>query len=224
MSPREEAGFTLVELLVTLVIGVIVLMAGFTIFDAGGRATARVQDRTALVQTGRTVMEQVTQMLRSQVCLGLNLPAITQADNNSITFYTDVGDESFVPQRRQLIFSGSTLTEYDYDGTGTAPNMTFPITPTRTRVLATNLANVPSTPFFRYYAFTGPNPVTPTLLLTTPLSTGSTGDAARVVQIEVTYQVNPDHAAYKVPPTPFDSVVYARTSDPTDPTHSPQCT
>jgi prepilin-type N-terminal cleavage/methylation domain-containing protein len=224
VNVRSEQGFTLIELLVTLVIGMTVLLAAFSVFDAGGRATVRVQDRTYLVQSGRNILEQVTQMLRSQVCLGLNLPAITQADDNSITFYTDVGDETFTPQRRRLVFAGSTLTETEYDGTGNPPTVTFPATPTRTRVLATNLSPASGTPYLRYYAFTGTDPVTPSQLLTTPLSTGSTGDAARVVQIDVSYAVNPEHAAYNVPATPFEGQVYSRTSDPTDPTHSPQCT
>jgi prepilin-type N-terminal cleavage/methylation domain-containing protein len=224
MSTRSEQGFTLIELLVTLVIGMTVILAAFSVFDAGGRATVRVQDRTALVQSGRTILEQVTQMLRSQVCLGLNSPAITQGDNNSITFYTDVGDESFVPQRRMLVLSGGTLTETDYDGTGTPPNMTYPTTPTRTRVLGTNIKNVSGTPFIRYYTFTGTSPITPSLLLPTPLSVGSTGDAARVVQLDISFATNPEHSNYSGSSTPFEGVVYTRTSDPTDPTHSPQCT
>lgn len=224
MTARSEDGFTLIELLVTMVIGMTVLLAAFTVFDAGGRATVRVQDRTQLVQTGRTILAQTTQMLRSQVCLGLNLPAITQADNNSVTFYTDVGDESFVPQRRMLAFNGGTLTETEYDGTGTAPNMTFPVTATRTRVLGTNITQVGTTPFLRYYSFTGTSPITPSLLLATPLSVGATGDAARVVQIDISFATNPEHSNYTGSSTPFEGVVYTRTSDPTDPTHSPQCT
>lgn len=225
MSARgSEQGFTLVELLVTLVIGMTVLLAAFTVFDAGGRATVRVQDRTSLVQSGRTILEQTTQMLRSQVCLGLNSPAITQGDDNSITFYTDVGDESFVPQRRRLVFASGTLTEYEYDGTGTAPNMTFPATPTRTRVLGQNITQAFGTPYLRYYTFTGTSPITPSLLLTTPLSLGTAGDAGRVVQIDISFATNPEHSNYTGSSTPFEGVVYTRTSDPTDPTHSPQCT
>jgi prepilin-type N-terminal cleavage/methylation domain-containing protein len=228
----DETGFTLVEMLVTLALGVLVLFTGFNVLDAGGRTTSRIQDRSQLVARGRTALDTVTRELRSQVCLGLNSPAITQADASSITFYDDlapayVGSDStkiFTPERRRLVFANGTLTEYTYTGSGTAPNMTFPATPTRTRVLLTKVVASGSKPFFSYFGFTPGTSPQPTLPLAAPLSTGPTGDAARVVQIGVAFRVQPDaaHAGSDIS-TDFSDQVFVRTSDATDPGHSPLC-
>lgn len=225
----DERGFTLIELLVTTALGIGVLLAGFGLLDAGGKSTSRIQDRSAITERGRLALEQTTRLLRSQVCLGLNSPAITQADGNSVTFYSDlskayVGSDPtkiFTPQRTQLAFSGGTLTENTYVGTGTAPNLSFPATPTRTRVLLSGAAQVGTSPFFRYYAFTTTGTATPTRELATPLSSG---DAAQVVQIGVSFRVLPDsiHSGQSLA-TDFVSQVYVRTAVATDPNHSPQC-
>jgi type II secretory pathway pseudopilin PulG len=201
---REE-GFSLPELLVTCLIGTMVLLVSFSMFDSGQRANARVQDRVEIQQKGRTAMEQVIQQLRSQTCMGVNQPAIVQGDSSSITFYADMDEEAYRPEKRRLTLAGGLLTEEVWTGTGTAPNVTYPVTPARTRVLLRDAVPVDgSTPFLRYYEFDGTAPVTPSRLLAVPLTTGATGKAA-------------------TPAVPFETYTYVRTADPLDPTHSPQC-
>lgn len=220
---RAEQGFTLIELLVTALLGIIVLLGAFNVFDSGLRASANVQDRTEVVQRGRTAMEQLTQELRSQTCLGPGYPAITYGDGNTIIFYANFGT-GFAPEQRRLIYSPSadTLTEYSYQLNGTLPNVTPAPSPYRTRLLLTNATPSNSDQsFFHFYAFTGQDPITPSALLSVPLSSG---DAARTVQIVAGFVVHPirgrqnDRVA-----TTFENQVYARTADPTDPVHSPQC-
>jgi type II secretory pathway pseudopilin PulG len=227
----DERGFTLIEMIVTTVLGILVLFTGFGVLDAGGRTTSRIQDRSQLVAQGRIALDTVTRELRSQVCLGLNSPAVTQADDSSITFYDDlspayVGSDStkiFAPERRQLVFANSTLTEYTYTGSGTAPNMTFPATPTRTRVLLSHVTQAGTRPFFSYFGFTPGADPQPTLPLATPLSTGASGDAARVVQIGVSFRVLPEAVHSDDISTDFSDQVFVRTSDSTDPSESPLC-
>jgi prepilin-type N-terminal cleavage/methylation domain-containing protein len=230
----SEAGYSLTELLVAIVIGSFVITAIFLVIDTMVVHSARVQDRIDNVQRGRQAMENMTQTLRSQVCLGTGVPAITQGDDNSVTYYADLGDENFTPNRYRLVFDPTgvgTVTEYFYQGTGTPPNVTFPNTPTRQRILLTNVtrytdpSNGAVTPFFRFYSFTGA-PVTPNQLQATPLdgnpSSTAANAAAKTVKISISFTANPTRQR-NTTKTTFQNYVYVRTADPSDPDHSPQC-
>ncbi len=224
----DERGFTLIEVLTALLIGGIVLAGAMSVFQAGQRASARVQDRAESVQRGRVVMEQLTQRVRSQVCLGPGYPALTQGDANGMTFYMDIGDETFRPQQMRLTYdpatNGGQITEttWDMSVSGSSPSgWQVAGSPSRVRVLATNLSLSGSTPFFQYYSFTSTDPIAPTNLLPVPLSPA---DLARVVQVVLTYRAEPMRGNQNafVAPT-FQNQVYVRTADPTDPIHSPLC-
>lgn len=224
---RDERGFTVVELLVSSTIGVGVLLTAFTLSTSFQHGQTRVSDRSEAIARGRTAMEQITQQLRSQVCLGPGYPSITYGSDSQVTFYADLANTTFVPQRRDLSFVSGTLTERGYTGTASAgpPPFTFASTPSRTRVIADKLqlttkAGV-NVPFFRYYMFDGNDPIRPSKLLATPLSAS---DAARVVQITVSYAARPSRlGASASSAEAFTANVYIRTADPTDPDHSPLC-
>lgn len=223
---RAQGGFTLVEMLMALLIGSIVLGAAMNLFIAGQRSSTRVQDRAESVQRGRVVMEQLTQRIRSQVCLGPGYPAMTAGNSNGMTFYMDIGDESFVPKQMRLTYDPSnggqvTETTWNMTPTGSGSGWQVAASPSRVRVLATNLALSGATPFFQFYSFTATDPIAPTNLLPVPLSSG---DLARVVQVVLTFRPTPmrgDQNAFVSPL--FQNQVYVRTADPTDPIHSPLC-
>jgi prepilin-type N-terminal cleavage/methylation domain-containing protein len=221
-----ERGFTLVELLVATTIGAGVLLTAGTLATAFMHAQTRISDRSESIARGRTAMEQIVQQLRSQVCLGPGYPSITYGDDREVTFYADLANRSFVPQKRDLTFTNGALTERDYAGTasGAQPPFTFSSTPSRTRVILDKLqlqsaGGVP-VPLFRYYSFDGNNPIRPSRLLATPLSAT---DAQRVVQISVSFQALPSRGGSGTTAEPFTANVYVRTADPTDPDHSPLC-
>jgi len=227
---RDERGFTLMELLVATTVGVGVLLVAFSLSESFLHAQTRVSDRSDSIARGRTAMEQVVQQLRSQVCLGPGFPAITYGDGSRVTFYADLSNDTFVPERRDLTYANGSLTERVYPGTtngdpdpGEAPFL-FASTPSRTRVVLDHMqlqreagADVP---FFRYYMFDGSDPIRPSRLLPTPLSAG---DAARVVQVTISYAALPSRGGSGTTPEPFTANVYVRTADPTDPDHSPLC-
>jgi prepilin-type N-terminal cleavage/methylation domain-containing protein len=224
---RDERGFTLVEVLVSTSLGVALLMAAFTLSSAFSHAQTRVSDRSESIARGRTAMEQIVQQLRSQVCLGPGYPAITYGDDNHITFYADLANRTFIPQKRDLQFASGALTENDYDGTTTGgqPPFSFGARPSRTRVILDKLQLQRTTagvnvPFFRYYMFDGGDPIRPSRLLATPLSAD---DAQRVVQITVSFGALPSRGGSGTIAEPFTANVYVRTADPTDPEHSPLC-
>lgn len=244
----DERGFTLIEMLVATVLGSIVFMVALNVFDNGRRASARVVDRTAVVASGRTTMDTLTKELHAQTCLGPNYPAITYADDNRVDFYADLGGEVFRPDKYSLVFANGTVTEYVYpplSDTSWQPPSPVPAgwtpgystTPSRTRTLATDLTLVreagSDTPFFRYFAFSATDPIQPTNRLPTPLGVHDQADSsgklvpiddrARTVQILLSFQAHPVNPQSDMVSTTFQNQVYARTADPTDPTHSPQC-
>ena len=118
-------------------------------------------------------METITQELRSQVCLGPGpgLAAVTAGDGNFVEFYADLGDNNsrtapgtdvFRPDRFRLTYdpAAKTVVEQVYQGAGTPPySMTFTLR--RTRTLLQNVDLVSGKPFFRYFAFTGTEPIAP---------------------------------------------------------------
>jgi prepilin-type N-terminal cleavage/methylation domain-containing protein len=65
-----ERGFTLVEMLVAMSIGVVILLAAFTLLDRSFTTSAQIADRQEGLQRGRQAMELITRQLRSQVCGG----------------------------------------------------------------------------------------------------------------------------------------------------------
>jgi prepilin-type N-terminal cleavage/methylation domain-containing protein len=223
----DQAGFTLVELLVATSIGVAVLMTAAFLSDSFEHVQIRVSDRSESVARGRGALEQIVQQLRSQVCLGTGYPAIVAGDAGSVTFYADLSNRTFVPEQRSLTFSAGEIVERVYPGTATGsdPPYSFPRTPSRTRVvldhveLAVDRAGA-TLPFLQFYSFDGGTPVRPSNLLAVPLS-GS--DAARVVRISVNFGALPSRGGSGTLSEPFAADVYVRTADPGDPEHSPLC-
>jgi prepilin-type N-terminal cleavage/methylation domain-containing protein len=227
VRPRDQAGYTLVELLTTMFVGGIVLSALFGLLDVSLVAGNRVTNRVDAVQRGRVAVEQLTQVLRSQTCLGPGVPPVVQGDDNSLTFYADIGDDKFNPDKRKLVYtppSGSTLgyvTESVYPATGgSLPALTFAATPSRVRRVVGGITSS-GLPLLRYYAYTTTDPPTATVQLPTPLSTA---DLARVVKIDVSFTVRPTQAPAETrADARFDNSVYVRTADPTNPTKGPVC-
>ncbi len=236
---RNESGFSLVELLVSVSIGLIVVMATFNLLDSSTRASANVEDRIDALQRGRNAMEQIVQRVRSQVCLNTSTPSIVYGDSDELRLYTELGDEVFTPEGRRLRFTnGNTLQESLWTTLSNPPANTFATAPTRNTNLIVGMARAAEdepaaqngegravgdpVPIFRYYAFLGNDPATPALLLQTPLSAT---DRARVVKIAISFDARPTRraGAKNRVDTTFEGDIFVRTADPTDPEHSPQC-
>jgi len=216
----DERGTTLIELMVALSISMVVLLAVFQILDDGVRASGRVGPRVTATQDGRLAMEQVTRQLRSQACLAPGESALVSAGNNEATFYVDFVRAGGRLDKHRLVYDpqARTIVEEVSEGTGTAPTWTFPAQPTRTRTLARNVVPASGTPVFRYYAFNTATPARPELLLTTPLSAT---DRLRAVRIAVRFAVRPEGDG--VVDVDFQSEIFVRTADPTNPVGGTQC-
>jgi type IV pilus assembly protein PilW len=83
---RDEDGFTLVELLVAISIGLIVLGAAVMVFTAGVRSQLRADSQSAAVQQARTTMERLVRELRQ----GSGLVPGTTPTSTQLSFITYV--------------------------------------------------------------------------------------------------------------------------------------
>lgn len=223
---RNEDGFTLVELLVSMVIGTIVILAAFMLLDASGTLATKAQDRVDATQRGRLAMDIIGSELRSQVCLpGAIPPMEAGAGPNSFIFYSNLGDENSAPQKRRFYVLGDAIMEQVWTGTYAgvpgAQTVNWSATSTQ-RTLLQPVAPVGATPYFTFWGFDVDLPATiNTLLNVTPLSAA---DAAKVVQVDVSFVSRPARAAAASPrDSIFQQSIFFRTADPMDPGKGPKC-
>jgi prepilin-type N-terminal cleavage/methylation domain-containing protein len=209
----RQNGFTLIEMMVACAIGMVVILAAFALTDASVGLSQRVNDRVDTTQRAREAMEQVTRELRSQVCPQTGSSAFVAGQASSITFYSFMGRGALVPDRHTITWNPTTRTivDYTYAGSGTAPNTTYPASPTRTRAVIAQADPVAGTPIFAYYAWSTTGAVAPSLALPAPLSTA---DAVRTVRVVVTFRVSPAGNSRSGETTTIQDEVLARTADP----------
>jgi prepilin-type N-terminal cleavage/methylation domain-containing protein len=221
---RNEDGMTLPEMLIAISIALIVSFASFTLIEVVMKRTAETQGRVEASQRGRAAMDTMTRQLRSQVCLATNVPPMAAADNNTVSFYTDLSDGTANPELHTITYDPSptarTLIERDYVGTGTAPAITYPTSPTRTKVLAENVVQNGTTPIFRFYAYNSATPPRPDTLLSTPLSAANLGLVAR---IELSFRTLAPRSTTTRGSIVLEDQVYVRAADPNDPAPTPTC-
>ncbi|MEY2536012.1 MAG: hypothetical protein QOF29_3922 [bacterium] len=222
---RREDGVSLIEVLTSMLVGLVVLMAAFMLLDGSGTFMAKTRDRVDATQRGRLALDLVVSQLRSTVCLpnGTNatLPAVVAgSDDDSVTFYAMLGDESATPEMRRLRYAGSAILQDVW--TARTP-LTSPPTwnaPTTSTVISP-VARVGTTPVFSYWGFDGNLPANVSSRLTAPLVAA---DAGRVVQIDVSLLARPTGAtAPSKRDAAFQGSAYLRTADPIDPAQGAKC-
>ncbi|MEA2150079.1 MAG: hypothetical protein QOD69_1909 [Solirubrobacteraceae bacterium] len=219
----DERGFTIVELLVALTAGLAVLFALLALLDTTTRLSATTTDRVETTARARLTMDLLTRQVRSQLCLGTDLPALTAATPTSMTFYGSLAPEAspLIVQRRTLTYDPvlKRIVESVWTGAGVRPNITF-TTPPQVGVIAQNVVPDGATPIFQYYRFQVPaagGTARPALIATTPLGTD---DLARTVQVGFDFVALGRYPKTRVAVT---NQVYVRTSNPTNPDNSPLC-
>jgi prepilin-type N-terminal cleavage/methylation domain-containing protein len=234
---RSDAGFTIVEMLVVTLIGGIVLMALFNLVDASDRATTRVQQRIDSSQRGRLAMEQVTQSLRSQVCIKddpVLSPLADGTGGTKLSFYAafprkvtgQAKPTDFMPEKRTISYDTVTkrITEEIFPGSGTYPDITFPSTPTRRRVVATDIVPAATgAPLFTYYGLEDDGSVSPAPMVL-PLDAN---EREGVVRLDVAFVAVPSQGkALSGTQTSLESSIAVRLPTRTDsdnPGSGPAC-
>lgn len=222
MSLRSERGFTIVELLVGMIVGLIVTFAAFAILDRAFTANREAAERTEASQRARLGMDRIVQTLRSQVCIGPERAALSAADANSLTVLVDLSGGQAAPERRQIVYSPTarTITESVYPGTGTFPNYTYPTSPTSTRTVLANVGPADAAPLFRYYALDASGGRGANVALPVPLSQA---DLSRTARIAVGFTARSERATDDRFATTLHDDVFVRSADPTNPTGGFTC-
>jgi prepilin-type N-terminal cleavage/methylation domain-containing protein len=225
----DNRGFTLMELVVAMSLGMIVLLAAFTVIDRSFKTNKEIVDRTDALSRGRITLELMTRQIRSMTCAGQNTP-IALGSDYEVDFYGYMGDPtvgSTLPQLHKLVYDSAskTLTSTDYAVTSvdtTPPTVSAtPIKPTKT--LLTNV--VPTTagaPIFTYFTYdAGATQGTGTFSQLGP-GTLSSIDRPRVVKVVINFLTRPTGINISDPhATTFQDDVFWRAVDPENPNAQP---
>jgi prepilin-type N-terminal cleavage/methylation domain-containing protein len=227
----SQRGFTLMELVVAMGLGMIVLLAAFTVIDRSFISNKAITDREDALQRGRITLEQMTRQIRSMTCAGQYTPVVKGTDSE-VDFYTYLGDPtsgaSTLPSLHKLVYNSSaqTITETDYPVTSvTTTPPTVSATPSLpTRILLNNVVPVSGTPVFTYYTY-DPNAPQGSGGFTA-LTAGSAGlsaaDSAKVVKVAVSFLTRPTGINITDPhSTVFQDDVFWRAVDPESPNAQP---
>lgn len=222
---RDERGFSLPELLMAMVIGMVILLAAFMLLDRSISASGQIADRTEALQRGRQALDLVTRQLRSQVCVGTTVPVVAASDN-SVSFYADLSDGTQQIKQRTLAFNSGTdtITESVITGAGTYPAITFTSAATSVPLLTKVKQIMDGTtarPIFRYYGYVVGGQVGALEQLAAPLSAT---DLKRVALIKVGFRA---FAARNITKDADSAVLendlYVRVAVPTDIQDGPEC-
>ena len=165
-SLRAEHGFTLVEMLIAMVTGMVVILATLSVLDISISQSSRITERVDADQRGRLAMEKILLELHSSCIADPFTPVQGESSATTLRFISQTGAQaSFTTvtmHEIKLNTATGKLTDASYvsnpvEGT----TMTFPGTPTSTETLVTgvsqSLEGAKVLPVFGYYKYAGGN-------------------------------------------------------------------
>jgi len=201
---RSESGFTLVEMMVATVMGIVVSAATLAIVISSVHLTSNYTDRVDATQQGRLAMQKITQALNSS-CVSPSLPPILPntvdpantisaiSDSSNVWFYSSLSDGATIsPNLVEISYTGSSLVMKTYANSNllaSAPNWTFSSSPTSVVLLPyatqATVAGV-AVPVFQYFGYS--SQTISTSAFATPLAAA---DAAATAQVTINYEAVP---------------------------------
>lgn len=165
---RQEHGYTLMELLVSMVIGVVVTGAAFAMLQFTSQDVTLTAERARLDQSGRVALENVMLQLHS-ACVALNVHPVEAGSNeNELKFVSERSPlneaykeptASFTKVRvHKLIFTEAQGTLVEKSWTVTPPNYKpneseTPTTRLLLRGVSRTIQGGVKTPIFQYYRY-----------------------------------------------------------------------
>ncbi|HEX5782885.1 MAG TPA: hypothetical protein VFX80_13240 [Solirubrobacteraceae bacterium] len=229
---RNQDGFTVMEVITAMTVGLVLLGSTLTLLSSSIRLNTGVVAKTDAMQRGRLAMDAVTQQLRSQVCFDMDTSAIVAgSDESHVTFYSDYTAEDDPPIKRTIRITGNGIVSDRFN-----PPTPLPVdfTPDKYKnipdssslvlenaaLLWDDVENEP-VPFLKYYAYEEDDGLlTATQELDTPLDDA---EAARAARVEITYVSRPTGASDGKKNVTLQDQVMARHSDPNLAVPDPRC-
>jgi prepilin-type N-terminal cleavage/methylation domain-containing protein len=172
---REDAGFTLMEVLVAMVVGVIVTGALFAILEVSLHQTARINDRVQATQLGRTAMTKMIDELHSGCLAREFAPVQAKSGPNELRFATGFSEKTTIEAseayEHRIVWNEKEpgkLTDYTYNAEKASswPTFKFETNVANKELVSENVyrQNVKSKaeetelksskiPFFQYYKY-----------------------------------------------------------------------
>jgi type II secretory pathway pseudopilin PulG len=165
---RDESGFTLVELVVAMAMGIVVMFALSSIMIAMLHQSQRTFTRVDATRQARVALNNVDNELHS-ACVDGSPPVQATSTGTTLKFLSYSGNSaSPTPVWHEVTFSGGTLTDYryaatqnpSYVSTGTGPEWQrgTALTPTASVTLLSNVSQQTSggspVPVFQYFRYT----------------------------------------------------------------------
>jgi Tfp pilus assembly protein PilV len=210
---RSESGFSLIELLAALMIGMIVVLAAFDLIDSSAALSGQVSARTDASQRGRGAVDRMTRTVRSQVCVNRAAPVVS-ATATQLTLTFDLSNGSTAPKQARLAYSSAsrTITQSTWDGSGAEPTLSFPGAG-RSETVLTDVDSEPTKPIFSYWALRDGSGGTQLDELVPPVAAT---DLNRIARIDIAFVA---HASGQVEPGPnnastIEDSVFTRSVDP----------
>lgn len=200
---RDERGMTLAEMVISIAIGGIVLVATTTLVLGTMRTTTKVSKRVESTQNSRIVLTDLIDQLNSS-CIMPKVAPIREGSSGGELRFVHARGSAVTPtpilSKISLGPDGTTLLQKDYAYLGgNAPSWVFDETnPVSTTQLMTGIAPISaSKPLFRYYAYSTATGTTSETPLATPLTVPTAGS---VIQVGVALEVSPRNSSDETVP------------------------
>jgi prepilin-type N-terminal cleavage/methylation domain-containing protein len=171
---RDERGFTLVELLVAMSLGILVSGIALSLLNFTTADVTRITERVHANQTGRAALEKLMLALHSSCLTTKSDPIKPESTENKLRFVSETSSENehgepsaALPTIRlhEVVYTAGsgktegTLTEKSWSSTGVPPKYEFNEKETATkRILLTGVEQTETAkkevlPVFRYYRY-----------------------------------------------------------------------
>jgi len=245
-ATTHEGGFTLVELVVAMAIGIVVGLGAFGLLDFTSADVSRITERVHSTQEGRVVMERLMLELHSACVAPEVTPILEGSGESKLRFISAGGTEANLPnvEVHEVLYTagtkgksgtliektwpaatvnGSDPPRYSFNESEPGSTVTL-LSDVRTSSVEGKAGTLPMFRYYRYYRSGDSSPVYGQLY-PTALSGTLASEAKNVAKVTVAFTVAPNgkvaNGLHDDRPVPLEDTAILRLSTPTESTVKP---